>query len=81
MSDLCNCGKPTRYSRMVDGEERSSCNKHMMCATYEQLRERLQTTMNMMLSYEVVLQKMASVDTYAEEYQYKTWAKEVLKDG
>lgn len=34
----CNCGRPARYIRMnSDGVETVTCNKHMVCPTYNEL--------------------------------------------
>lgn len=33
-SEKCNCGKPVRY---MHGGKGSSCNKHMICPTYDEL--------------------------------------------
>ena len=46
---LCNCGQRNRYSHFTtldDGtrEEVMSCNKYVVCATYEQLQDRLAET-------------------------------------
>ena len=37
----CNCGKEVKYMIVRDGEEFNSCNKHMVCPTYQELSERV----------------------------------------
>jgi len=38
---LCGCGREVRYSHFKDGEEVMSCNKRIICLTYEEQREKL----------------------------------------
>lgn len=38
---LCGCGREVRYSHRVDDKEVMSCNKHVVCLTYEEQREKL----------------------------------------
>jgi hypothetical protein len=33
----CNCGRDSRYLHKVGEEEVMSCNKHIVCPTYEEL--------------------------------------------
>lgn len=35
----CNCGRDVRYTHIVDGKEFWSCNKHILCPTYDELIE------------------------------------------
>ena len=39
MNNLCNCGRETRYSHIVNGKNVESCNKHFVCPTYDELIE------------------------------------------
>lgn len=36
--EKCNCGKEVRYEHIVDGERVGSCNKHVVCPPYDELR-------------------------------------------
>lgn len=34
---LCNCGRPGKYIHFIDGKEVDSCNKRIVCPTYDEL--------------------------------------------
>jgi len=38
---VCNCGRQIRYSHLKDGVNVGSCNKHIICPTYEELQRDL----------------------------------------
>jgi hypothetical protein len=71
-NSLCGCGNPTRYSHVVKGIEKMSCNKYIVCPTYDELLAHSRRC----LLYEVTLQQI--VDINAMDYEYRTWAKNVL---
>ena len=37
----CPCGKPSRYSHMVDDGEVLSCNKYAVCLSYDELGDKV----------------------------------------
>ena len=41
MFDKCACGRDNRYVHFVNGDEVYSCNKHIVCPTYDELEERI----------------------------------------
>lgn len=72
----CGCGKRGRYYHFKDGVEVMACNKYIVCATYEELQDRVRLLGHEMNTYKAYLQKI--VDVNAMDYEYKTWAKEAL---
>jgi hypothetical protein len=45
-SQLCNCGKPTRYTHRKDGEIAYSCNKYGVCLSYNELLSKVKELTN-----------------------------------
>lgn len=43
---LCNCGKPIRYTHRKDGKITYSCNKYGVCPSYDELLARVQELTN-----------------------------------
>lgn len=68
----CGCGNPVRYSHFRDGVEVMSCNKHIVCPTYDELIERSKVCFR----YENALRQIVNVN--AMDYEYRTWAKAAL---
>lgn len=73
---LCGCGGRLRYTHFKDGKEVMSCNKYIVCLTYNEQLERIKELSNEMLRYKNALQKI--VDVNGMVYEYKAWAKEGL---
>jgi len=71
--DKCGCGKPVRYTTVCG---KGACNKYNRCLTYEEQSELIEKLVPKVRSYEFVLQKIVTVN--AMDYEYKTWAKEIL---
>ena len=59
--EYCGCGKPVRYSHMVNGEWRGSCNKYTLCPTYDELMEKSSRTSMEVLSYETAVNEIAEI--------------------
>ena len=72
---LCNCGQPIRYSHK-DGE---SCNKYIVCPSYEQLSEEHEYYRKLSQIYLNTLTLIR--DTNACDYEYRGWAKNVINYG
>jgi len=77
MSDKCGCGKRLRYSHFKeDRTEVMSCNKYVVCMTYDEQRNKLETINAEMLRYKTALTKI--VETSGMFYEFKSWAKDAL---
>lgn len=73
----CGCGGPLLYSHNTpNGEQRQSCNKYMVCMTWDEQNKALYSLMVENKKMRAVLEKIASVN--ACDYEYRTWAKEAL---
>lgn len=68
----CGCGNTLRYSHFRDGVEVFSCNKYIVCPTYDELIERSK----LCFRYENALRQIVNVN--AMDYEYRTWAKAAL---
>jgi len=79
MSNMCGCGRDIRYSHMVGGELRDSCNKYTVCLTYQEQHDKLRELTNQVSIYKHVLKRIVEMD--GEAYEYKAWAKGVLDDA
>ncbi len=78
MDNKCGCGKPVRYIKIIASDNPiGSCNKYGRCLTYEELEKTANELSTKNKIYEYTLQKI--VDTDAEWFEYKTWAKDALK--
>ena len=75
IDSLCNCGKTIKYSHL-DGQY--SCNKHVVCPTYEELADRHKVYKSAGLRYEHVLNRIVKED--GEAFEYKAWALAILKE-
>lgn len=64
---LCGCGRGVRYSHMQDGEMVMSCNKRVVCPTYDQLRERMQKAETRQLQYQKAINQIDDYFEYANE--------------
>lgn len=73
MTDKCNCGNPIRYSHK-DG---NSCNKYVICPTYDELRREHEYYRRISLMYANTLTTMKN--TNACDHEYRTWAKNALE--
>ena len=63
---LCNCGQRNRYSHFTTldddtREEVMSCNKYTVCATYEQLQDRLAETQHELSVAKKVLDNITAI--------------------
>jgi len=73
---LCGCGREVRYSHIKDGKKVMSCNKRVVCLTYDQQFERIRELKSESDRYKKALQKIVEIN--GMDYEYKAWAKEVL---
>lgn len=79
-TNVCGCGKPLRYSHMLpDGTERMSCNKYIICPTYDELLAQRDQFRRKMLQYEATLKQIVNVN--AMDYEYRAWAKNILNEN
>ena len=72
---LCGCGRELRYSH---SEDRMSCNKYAVCLNYDEQFDLIKELENDSRRYRKALEKIVRVA--AMDYEYKSWAKEALKD-
>jgi hypothetical protein len=79
MSDtnICNCGDPVRYSHIVNGQTVGSCNKYIVCPTYEELLKQRDWNQKRAMIYEKCLCDISRIN--AMDYEYCTWAKQALE--
>lgn len=73
--ELCNCGKPIRYSHL-DGKQ--SCNKYNVCLPYDDLYNKVKKLEKQHNIMKTTLGKIVEFDQQA--YKYKAWADEALVD-
>ena len=73
---MCGCGGKLRYSHFVDGKEVMSCNKYVVCLTYDEQFRKITELTNELLKYKAALSKIVVVN--GMDYEYKAWAKEAL---
>jgi hypothetical protein len=60
---LCGCGRQIRYSHFKNGVEVGSCNKHIVCPTYDELSENLRIANNKLSKYQKAIN---DIDDYFE---------------
>lgn len=58
---ICNCGKPSRYIHMNNDTVASSCNKHFVCPTYDELVKKNQELTRELHKKSALLDKIKSV--------------------
>ena len=64
LSDLlCGCGRKVKYYHFKDGVEVGSCNKHIICPTYNELSEGLRIANNNLSKYQKAIN---NIDDYFE---------------
>ena len=71
--EKCGCGKDVRYTTSCG---KGSCSKYGRCLSYEEQEDLIAKLIPKARSYELVLQKIVKVN--AMDYEYKTWAKDIL---
>ena len=72
---LCGCGRELRYTH---SEDRMSCNMHVVCLNYDEQFDLIKELKNDSDRYRKALERIVQIR--AMEYEYKSWAKEALKD-
>lgn len=73
---VCNCGNPIRYFHLSG---QSSCNKYMVCPSYEDLREEHKYYRKVSQMYLNTLNVIKN--TNACDYEYRSWAKNAIELG
>ena len=75
--ELCDCGRPLRYMHMGDGGvSRMSCNKYVVCLTYDEQRDKIEQLKRQTFIFKEALESIVQIN--AMDYEYKTWAKVAL---
>jgi len=64
----CNCGRPVRYSIFKNGVEKLSCNKRVICPTYEELTKDLNRTKAILALYTKTINRIDDYFGYADEH-------------
>lgn len=69
MNMKCNCGKPGRYSHFQGDVEVLSCNKHIVCPTYNELVEHMESLKTEIreLNEEITLYDLAVVKEFGKK--------------
>lgn len=73
---ICGCGEPNRYNHLRDGVEVMSCNKYIVCPTYQECITEISKLRAKVSKYHRAITKIVNVN--AMDYEYKTWAKGAL---
>lgn len=74
--ELCGCGRPLRYIVMDKGMSRMSCNKYVVCLTYEEQRDKIEQLKRQTLVFKKALESIVQIN--GMDYEYKSWAKAAL---
>lgn len=73
---LCGCGREVRYSHGPIDSGVMSCNKRVVCMTYEEQELMINKLESENLMYKGALEKIVEVN--GMDYEYRAWAKQVL---
>lgn len=73
----CGCGRDLRYSH--GSLDVMSCNKYVVCLTYEEQEGLIKKLTSKVNLYKSTLSKIVRVNVC--DYEYKAWAREALTEG
>lgn len=74
--EICGCGGKLRYSHIVDGKEKMSCNKYYVCMTWQEQFDQIRSLHVENMKMKSALEKICKVN--ACDYEYRSWAKAAL---
>lgn len=65
--DRCPCGREGRYTHIIDGKTVSSCNKHSVCKSYDEVFEEKERAKNAM---KILLKAAEDLKNYKESSSF-----------
>lgn len=77
----CNCGQEARYAHVTNGVETASCNKYMVCPTYDELADWCNTASRLAREYKHIAEILSTYKEGTTMYTEAVERLELIKDS